>query len=202
LGTQAEDKLTYLPMSGTLKYSLFPASILTLTSGQPMNSNRKITIVMVLVISCCVVVFTYFVPSRAEPGTGLRADATCRKLLAEGGNREALGWLQESKLGNIRTIGEQDPEESLRIVQSLYNSGAVTVRAVKIDREAGYGETTNIICVELPVASSARQKLFKIEAKTASNGGFDPVSDDGQTYLFLFKFKLSFSQIIRFLFNR
>ena len=166
-----------------------------------MNSKTKKATVIAVAIFCFVAVLDYFVPSHAEPGTGLSADQTCRKLLAEGENREALSWLQESKPGNIRTIGEQSPEESLRIVQVLYNAGAVKVHALKIDREAGFGETTNIVCVELPVASSARQKLFKIEAKTASSGGFDPVSDDGQTYLFLFKFKLSFWQAIRSLFN-
>lgn len=167
-----------------------------------MSSKTKKATVVVLAISCAIAVLAYLVPSYPEPGSGRHADETCRKLLAKGDNREALSWLQESKPGNIRTIGEQSPEDSLRIVQSLYNSGAVKVHALKIDREAGYGETTNIVCVELPVAGSERQKLFKIEAKTASSGGFDPVSDDGQTYLFLFKFKLSFWQTVRSLFNR
>lgn len=107
-----------------------------------------------------------------------------------------------SVAGKIRTIGEQSPEDSLSIVQRLYNSGVVRVHAVKIDREPSFGERTNIVCVELPAASSARQKLFKIEAETALGGGFDPVLDDGQTYLSLFKFELSFWRIIRPLFNR
>jgi hypothetical protein len=189
-------------MSGTLKFSLSRASGVALTCGQQMSSKTKKAAVIVVAIACAVAVLAYFIPSHAEPGTGLHADKTCRKLFAEGENREALSWLQESKPGNIRTIGEQSPEDSLRIVQSLYNSGAVKVHALKIDREADFGETTNVVCVELPGVSSARQKLFKIEAKIASSGGFDPVSDDGQTYLFLYKFKLSFWPAVRSFFNQ
>ena len=167
-----------------------------------MNSKKKKGTLIVLAIACAVIAFTHFIPSHAEPGTGMRADETCKKLLAEKENREALSWLQGSRPGDIRTIGEQSPEDSRRIVQRLYSSGAVRVQAVKIDRQAGFGETTNVVCVELPTVSGERQKLFEIEAETASRGGFDPVSDDGQTYLFLFKFKLGLWQILRSLFNR
>ncbi len=140
-------------------------------------------------------------PSHRDPGTGTSADRECRKLIADHGNREALGWLQESKPKNIRTLGEQSPSESLRIAQDLYDAGAVKVLAVKIDSEPGVGETTNIVCVEMPVGLDSRQRLFKIEVQQASDAGFDPVSDDGQTYLFLYKFKLSLWQIVRMFFT-
>jgi hypothetical protein len=167
-----------------------------------MRGQTRKAIVILIAISCAFAVLAFLLPSGAEPGTGLRADETCRKLLAESDNREALSWLQESKPGNIRTLGEQSPEESLRIVQGLYESGAVKANALEIERDPGFGETSNIVCVELPAASAARNKLFAIEAKTASSGGFDPVSDDGQAYLFLYKFKLSFWQAVRLFFNR
>jgi hypothetical protein len=73
---------------------------------------------------------------------------------------------------------------------------------VKIDRVAGVGETVNVVCVELPAAGARRAALFQIEANMAKGAGFDPVSDDGQTYLFLANFKLSVWQIVRSLFKR
>ena len=48
---------------------------------------------------------------------------------------------------------------------------------MEIERVAGYGETTNIVCVELPAGMNERKALFKIEAKTASSQGFDRVPD-------------------------
>lgn len=71
-------------------------------------------------------------------------------------------------------MGEQSPEDSLSIVQRLYNFGAVRVQAVKIDREPSFGETTNIVCLELPAASSARQKPFKTKAAAEKTRGKYP----------------------------
>jgi hypothetical protein len=157
-------------------------------------TKRKLTYPVLLFV---VVAAFYFVMPHAERGEGLRADKLCRILLAEKENREALSWLEQSKPGDIRAIGEQSPEDSLKIVKGLYAAGAVKTHVIGIERVTGYGETTNIVCVELPTAASARKTFFKIESKTASNEGFDPVPDEGQTYLFLYKFKLTFWQVLR-----
>lgn len=155
---------------------------------------------------CAVIVATaflgiYFTRPHPQAGSGLSADKLCRKLLAEKETREALSWLEQSNPGDIRTVGEQNPGESLRIVKGIYASGALKAYAVGIERDSGYGETTNIVCVELPATPVARQKLLEIESKVAASGGFDPVPDEGQTYLFLYKFKLSFGQTLRMLFH-
>ena len=68
---------------------------------------------------------------------------------------------------------------------------------VDIERDTGYGEITYIACVELPLAPTLRKQLFKIAAKVASNESFHPVLDEQQTYLCLYKFRLSFGQYIR-----
>jgi hypothetical protein len=154
-------------------------------------------IALLAILAVALGVGAYFMSPHSHPGDGIRADTTCRKLLAEKENREALSWLEQSKPGNIRTIGEQNPEESLKIVKNLYAAGAVKAHVVGIERDPQYGETTNIVCVELPVDHASRKQLFHIEAKVASNEGFDPVLDEGQTYLFLYKFKLSLGQYIR-----
>jgi hypothetical protein len=166
-----------------------------------MNNRKQIFLGFALAAAASVAAW-HFLPSRPEPGSGLPGDRTCKNFLARENQREALGWLQESRPGDIRTLGEQTSEDSLKIVQQLYSAGAVSVHAVKIDRVAGVGETVNVVCVELPAAGDGRPRLFKFEAGMANSAGFDPVSDDGQTYLFLANFKLSPWQIVRSVFKR
>jgi len=157
---------------------------------------------MVAAAALVVAAIFYFSGSRAEPGSGIPGDTTCKQLVAQPGSREALAWLGESKRGDVRTLGEQDSDQSVKIVREFYSAGAVNVVAVKIDHEAGLGETTNVVCVALPAAGSARQKLFAMEADYASRGGFDGVADDGQTYLFFAQFKLTLWQAVRSIFHR
>jgi hypothetical protein len=44
----------------------------------------------------------------------------------------------------------------------------------------------------LPSDPKLRKRLFHLEARLAASEGFGPVSDDGQHYMFLYKFKLAF----------
>lgn len=128
----------------------------------------------------------------SKPGSGLQADSFCRKLMESKGHAEALSWVSESKMHDIRTIGEQSPEESLKIVKRLYASGAEKVWAVEIEVYPNGGQSTNSLVVELPADPNLRKQLFGLEARVAASEGFDPVSDDGQHYMFLYKFKLAF----------
>lgn len=125
---------------------------------------------------------------RAVPASGRSADAFCQHLLNDKSHREALSWIRESRNGNVRTIGEQDPDDSLRIVRQLYDQGAQKVWAVDLEKYAE-GESTNALVLELPEKPELRRQLFTLEARCASSGGFDPVGDDGQHYMFLYKFK-------------
>ena len=127
-----------------------------------------------------------------EPGSGHTQDAFCRNLLDTKTHREALSWVAESKDHDIRTIGEQSPEDSLRTVQRLYADGATRVWAVDLETYPKEGQSTNILIVELPNDPKLRRQMFRLEAQVGASEGFDPVSDDGQHYMFLYKFKLTF----------
>ena len=133
---------------------------------------------------------------RADPstraGSGERQDPFCRKLLDTTTHREALAWVRESKPGDIRTIGEQSPPASVKIVERLYKQGAERVWVVDIEIYPNEGQSTNNLVIELPTDPTLRRKLFLLEARTAASGGFDPVSDDGQHYMFFYKFKFPF----------
>jgi len=127
-----------------------------------------------------------------EPGSGAHQDPFCRKLLDTKTHREALAWVKESKDRDIRTIGEQSPEESSKIVERLYQDGAERVWAVGLEIYPNEGQSTNILVIELPTDPKLRRKLFRLESRVAASEGFDPVSDDSQHYMFLYKFKLPF----------
>ena len=135
--------------------------------------------------------FFVHIPS-PEPGSGAKQDPFCRELLQTKTHREALAWVKESREHDIRTIGEQSPEESSKIVERLYHDGAERAWAVDLEIYPNEGQSTNILVVELPTDPGGRKKLFRLEARVAASEGFDPVSDDGQHYMFLYKFKIPF----------
>jgi len=153
--------------------------------------SRRWILVPVVICALTLVYFGLIHQSVAEPGSGLSADRLCRKLLQEKSHVEALAWMEHSKTNDIRTVGEQSPEHSLKIVKGLYASGAIQVQAVEVDRVAGVGETVNTLCVDLPRDPEKRKKLLAVEARVARAGGFDRVPDEGQQYMFLHGFKLT-----------
>ena len=140
--------------------------------------------------------FSRMVLVRADPSARARFRRTAGPLLPQTPGYEnapeALEWVRESKPGDIRTIGEQSPPESVKIVERLYQQGAERVWVVDIEIYPNEGQSTNSLVIELPTDPILRRKLFLLEARTAASGGFDPVSDDGQHYMFLYKFKFPF----------
>ena len=99
--------------------------------------------------------------------------------------QEALAWLKLSD-GKERTIGDgyQNAAASLRLVQDLYQHGAVEVTAIDIDVDTHMEDTSTLI-VKLPDEAAARKRVLQYEAKVARLGGFDPIPDEGQHYVML-----------------
>jgi hypothetical protein len=147
-----------------------------------------------LVLAFCgiLIYFAMMHQSVGDPGSGMSADKLCRNLLQKKTHAEALTWLNQSRANDVRTVGEQGPEDSLKIVKGLYQAGAVEVQAVDLDRVSGVGETVNTLCVELPGDPEKRTRLLRIEARVARGGGFDRVPDEGQQYMFLHRLKLTY----------
>ena len=118
-------------------------------------------------------------------------DSFCERLLSTKPHREAKLWMAEQQPGGIRTIGEQSQEDSRAIVETLYALGAVDVQAIDIQVEPE-GETCNDLIVTLPQHPEQRKQLFAFEAKVGRAGGFDPVADNKQRYMFLHEFSSAF----------
>ena len=102
---------------------------------------------------------------------------------------EALAWL-EQKDGIWRNVGDSSerltPEDTLRIVQELYEAGATEVLALGIELldeiESGSG-----LRVVLPCDPAARARVFEVQARVVRETGspFEPDLDKGQAMITL-----------------
>src|SRR5947207_2002493 len=92
-------------------------------------------------------------------------DRLCLDLLKEPArHRDARKWMREARAKDIRIVGEQPPDDSRQIVDTLYKVGALDVQVVDVEDLPGLGQTTNTLVVSLPAEPAARQKLFRFEA--------------------------------------
>ena len=111
------------------------------------------------------------------------ADMLPKKLLQGDSVREALSWLEESKL---RSIGQATSRrKSLNLVRKLYDCGAINVQAVEIDGAEEEEQNAGKIVIEIPKDKDGRKAIFKIAGKIARKQGYDPEQDVGQQYCFL-----------------
>jgi hypothetical protein len=132
-----------------------------------------------------------------ERGAGRSQDRFCRTMLATDPHREARAWLAESKQGDERNLGEKAVPDSRQIVETLYRLGATDVQAIDVQRQPGWGESTNRLIVALPDDPGRRRELLAYGEELASSQGFDGVPDEGQRYMFLYKFKLGLRDLLR-----
>lgn len=103
-----------------------------------------------------------------------------KQLMARPDRTEALEWL---KAGNGKNnLGELTAEESLRIVQDLYQWVAVEVSVVKIDTQEGFGTSDNLI-IGMNDNSDSREKIFRWLNQVAERMGLDPQEDERQRYV-------------------
>ncbi len=99
--------------------------------------------------------------------------------------KEALGWLRAGTDEDFRSIGELETnEESISLVELIYNAGASEVLAVEID-EFPEGQNTGKLVVKLPDDSAKRKCILDWAGTISQQQGFDPEPDSGQQYVFL-----------------
>jgi hypothetical protein len=70
-----------------------------------------------------------------------------------------------------------------QFVEDFYQAGAVTVYIADIEEEQGYDYGESLLVV-LPKDPNARAKLFQVEARADTTFDDDPVTDQGQKYLY------------------
>jgi DNA-binding transcriptional ArsR family regulator len=103
-----------------------------------------------------------------------------RGLLASPDRTEALEWLKRGSGKN--NIGELSYDESLKIVENLYEWGAVEVSVAKISVVEGFGSTDNVL-IGMSDNPESREKIFTWLNELAENMGLVPQPDEGQRYM-------------------
>jgi hypothetical protein len=115
--------------------------------------------------------------------------ARWQEMLHRANSVEALSWLQgppgkhRSFSGGSGSDDEIAGTRLLRLVQSLYGYGAVTVTAVGVAGlgEPGAREDTDILLIELPEEQAARTRLFRWAATFARKEGCAPEPTKGRS---------------------
>jgi hypothetical protein len=112
-------------------------------------------------------------------------DAEIESLRTASDTHEALGWLRGGTEEDFRSIGElETTEESIQLVQLIYQAGATEVLAVEIDR-FDEGQNTDTLLIKLPDNREKRHRLLEWAGAVAQQQGFEPEHDTGQSYLVL-----------------
>jgi len=107
-------------------------------------------------------------------------------------SKEARQWFRTCRKRGIAvvTLGKFDSmEKSLALIEDGYAAGAVRVTAVEIEDYpdiAGGMQTTSRLVVTLPDDPVKRASALAWAGKVAEDQGFDPETDMGQRYVFLF----------------
>lgn len=114
-------------------------------------------------------------------------DALIARLLSDPERQEALSWLQAGGPDDERSIGGcETNQESIQLVQDLYDLGASHVLAVNIRSNRNEtGQYTGKLVVELPSEPEQRQRLFDWCKQQGDSLGFTPNPDRGESHLFL-----------------
>lgn len=92
---------------------------------------------------------------------------------------EAREWMKETN----HVFFKEEPKQVAQYVEDFYQAGAVQVLIADIEEENGvqYGGALLIV---LPKDAAARAKLFEIGSRADTDFQEDPVSDEGQKYLY------------------
>lgn len=92
---------------------------------------------------------------------------------------EAREWMKGPKHVFFKT----DAKVVGQFVEDFYQAGATQVLIGDIETEQGYDYGESLLVV-LPKDPAARAKLFQVEARADTTFDDDPVTDQGQKYLY------------------
>lgn len=113
------------------------------------------------------------------------SDEFVQQFLESPSTKEALAWLQAGSDSDFRSVGESEStEESIALIQQIYDAGAEEVLAVDID-EYPEGQNTGKLVIRLPADPAARERVFAWAGEIAESQGFDAEQDSGQSYVFV-----------------
>jgi len=108
-----------------------------------------------------------------------RIDKHGEEIMAGTTKAEARDWMKQPK----HVFFKADPKQVAQFVEDFYQAGATQVLIADIEEHDGvqYGES---LLVVLPKDPAARAKTFQVGARADTAFDDEPVSDQGQKYLF------------------
>ena len=108
-----------------------------------------------------------------------KIDKHGEEIMAGTTKAEAREWMKQPK----HVFFKADPKQVAQFVEDFYQAGAEQVLIADIEEHDGvqYGES---LLVVLPKDKAARAKLFLVESRADTAFEDDPVTDQGQKYLY------------------
>jgi hypothetical protein len=139
----------------------------------------------------------WLLASCSGDGGDPRDDRFCENALKSANSLDALDWLKTPAPGAIWLIG-RGRDDSMAFAHELEIKGAKRIVAVAVrtvpgpppaPETPGAGaesyQTADGLVVELPEDPSKRLAIFRLYAKQARDGGYEPRSDSNQKYVFI-----------------
>jgi hypothetical protein len=101
------------------------------------------------------------------------------EVMASTTKAEAREWMQATN----HVFFKEDAKQVAQYVEDFYQAGATQVLVADIEEYNGYqyGEALLIV---LPKDAAARAKIFQVGSRADTDFQNDPVSDQGQKYLY------------------
>jgi hypothetical protein len=133
-----------------------------------------------------------FFENQTEPIDSVKAgDALCERTLQKPNSVEALQWLQQSGNGTRNITGamgdfdQLSKDEAVKIVQDIYERGAIKVTVVDINGhyEQAADQYAATLIIELPEDPPLRKQVFKWINRLARRQSWETQADKGQKYL-------------------
>jgi hypothetical protein len=108
-----------------------------------------------------------------------KIDKHGEEIMAGTAKAEAREWMKQPK----HVFFKADSKQVAQFVEDFYQAGATQVLIADIEEHDGvqYGES---LLVVLPKDKDARASLFQVGARADTAFDDDPVTDQGQKYLF------------------
>ena len=120
-------------------------------------------------------------PERPNSGERKLHEKVMKRLLDNPAKAEARSWLQASSSKSLHTLGEmENTEDSVALVNEIYETGATEVLAVEIGSSPDGVQNTGKLLVRLPDEPKARRKVLAWCNEQNGHEGFDPDHDFGQ----------------------
>ena len=139
--------------------------------------KKNLTLLSAVAIACLLVLAIGC--SKPQDSLVAAIDKHGDEIMASTEKAEARDWMKETN----HIFFKEDPKPVSQDIEDFYNAGATQVLIADIEKEDGY-DYGGALLVILPKDPAARTNLFQIGSRADTDFQNDPVTDEGQKYLY------------------